>query len=69
VYRVNSVPADHLMGGDAGHAGVEAPLPLAGHHHIEVERGEQPQTLGACVVVYTRERFIQGYQSWRVLMG
>src|SRR3954463_5018612 len=37
--RVDTLNAGELGDGEAGHLRVAAPLPLTGHHHIEVKGG------------------------------
>src|SRR5262249_5839277 len=64
--RVDTVVPRELADSEPGDLRVAAPLPLAGHDHVHVERGQQPQALRAGVVIDPGEGFVQRDQPRRV---
>src|SRR5215211_3947743 len=59
VDRVDALPPAELVDGKAGDGRIAAPFPLAGHHEVQVEGGQQPHALGAGVVVDAGERLVE----------
>ncbi len=62
-------PAAPVADCEPGYLGVAPPLPLAGHDHVHVEGGEQPEAFRAGIIVDAREGLVERDQPWRMGVG
>src|SRR5579883_3300323 len=68
-HRVDAGAARELTDRKSRQRRITAPLALAGHHEIEIERRQQPHALGAHVAVDADEDFVEEYQARRMRIG
>src|SRR5208282_6085657 len=65
-HRVDTVLSRKLADGEPADLRVAPPLPLTGHHHVRVERGQEPQAPRAGVVIDSGEALVQRDQPRRI---